>query len=373
MELEREDGLMVETSEKKGLLFLGDCFFRTGTGKDPFAALPGWFAESAAVVNCETVVLTGEASRPRLPKLIEIQTTDRDVCEGAVKRFDMLSVANNHTLDSGRAGLAQTTAWLEVRGHAVIGQAGKSRADIMVGKRRVAVFACVDFSSRKYRALARPRDIFTEIRRARQSADVVCVCVHWGTEYADYPSPAQRRLAARFAHSGADLVVGHHPHVFQGCENVGPARVYYSLGNANFGTWQNRHSPWSNVGMAVRLDFIEGKPKFSEHFFRIDENRELAPADEKTQRAARARFASLSGDNAAKDWIAWGKNASRVFVAQESEAFSIRLRKGRAIEYLIFLYWLTKPKTAFLLACFLAGRVGKGVVRRRKPTAELEA
>ena len=65
---------------------------------------------------------------------------------------------------------------------------------------------------------ARPEAMGADIAAAREQADVVVVLVHWGTELESSPSEKQRRVAAVAAEAGADLVVGHHPHVIQGLE-----------------------------------------------------------------------------------------------------------------------------------------------------------
>jgi hypothetical protein len=61
--------------------------------------------------------------------------------------------------------------------------------------------------------------------------DAVIVLLHWGHEYFNHPAPDQVSFCRELAKAGATLVVGHHPHVQQGCEAIGDALVSYSLGN----------------------------------------------------------------------------------------------------------------------------------------------
>lgn len=75
-----------------------------------------------------------------------------------------------------------------------------------------------------------------DIRRAKELADIVIVCPHWGTEYQKTPSSYQEKWALEMADAGADLIIGTHPHVPQPVEwieteNGGEALCYYSLGN----------------------------------------------------------------------------------------------------------------------------------------------
>lgn len=79
-------------------------------------------------------------------------------------------------------------------------------------------------------------DVLTDIATAKQMADVVIVCPHWGTEYTFVPSSYQKKFAKQMTEAGADLIIGTHPHVVQPVEwiesdNGNKALCYYSLGN----------------------------------------------------------------------------------------------------------------------------------------------
>ncbi|MGN0425567.1 MAG: CapA family protein [Acetatifactor sp.] len=79
-------------------------------------------------------------------------------------------------------------------------------------------------------------EVLSDIERAKEAADVVIVCPHWGTEYSTTPSSYQRKWAEQMTQAGADLIIGTHPHVPQPVEwitseNGNTALCYYSLGN----------------------------------------------------------------------------------------------------------------------------------------------
>ncbi|MBR3811807.1 MAG: CapA family protein [Agathobacter sp.] len=79
-------------------------------------------------------------------------------------------------------------------------------------------------------------DVLTDIQQAKELADVVIVCPHWGTEYTFVPSSYQKKFAKQMTEAGADLIIGTHPHVIQPVEwieseNGNRALCYYSLGN----------------------------------------------------------------------------------------------------------------------------------------------
>lgn len=148
--------------------------------------------------------------------------------------FDVASVANNHTLDAGKAGFDQTVAALQKAGVQTVGHDGL----VVVERKglRIGSLAYCDFSC-GHRELDE-ESIRSEVAGARDEADAVVVSWHWGVEGSEKPSPRQRRLARLAAQAGADVVLGHHPHVIQPVEWVseGGRRtlVAYSLGNFVF-------------------------------------------------------------------------------------------------------------------------------------------
>jgi poly-gamma-glutamate synthesis protein (capsule biosynthesis protein) len=73
-----------------------------------------------------------------------------------------------------------------------------------------------------------------DVRAIRDGADLVIVQLHAGTEYATSPSPDQVRFARAAIDAGANLVVGHHPHVTQTVEQYQGGLIVYSLGDALF-------------------------------------------------------------------------------------------------------------------------------------------
>jgi poly-gamma-glutamate synthesis protein (capsule biosynthesis protein) len=174
-------------------------------------------------------------------------------CDPAIARalkdagFTAMTLANNHTCDYGREGLMDTARFLEAEGIIALG-AGEDRARAAAPRyveSKGIVIALLGFTDMQPEglmpmpdlpgpALAYPAWVEEEIRKARGRADVVVVNIHWGAEYEHRPTPRQRVLAARMAQAGADLVVGHHPHVIQSIEMIGDTAVFYSVGNLVF-------------------------------------------------------------------------------------------------------------------------------------------
>jgi poly-gamma-glutamate synthesis protein (capsule biosynthesis protein) len=69
------------------------------------------------------------------------------------------------------------------------------------------------------------------VRRAKSAGEVVLVALHWGNERETVPTPYQVALGRAFVDAGADVVIGHHPHVLQGSELYKGKPILYSLGN----------------------------------------------------------------------------------------------------------------------------------------------
>ena len=100
-----------------------------------------------------------------------------------------------------------------------------------------------------------PRRLLPAIRTARADHDLVIVLLHWGQEYSEHPDHAQRGAAKRLLAGGADLVVGHHPHILQGIERHEHGLVAYSLGNFLFANTDDR----SRESGVLRVRYAPGQ------------------------------------------------------------------------------------------------------------------
>lgn len=147
-----------------------------------------------------------------------------------VAGFDVVTMANNHSHDCGVEGLEETERRIRNLGLRTSEDAPLSVKGNSL-KVRVLAFDLVDDSQGPKQAGAR---ICSSIVNARKTADFVVVSVHWGREYAASPDHWQRTLARKMVDSGADAIVGHHPHVLQGVEFYRGRPIAYSLGNFVF-------------------------------------------------------------------------------------------------------------------------------------------
>ncbi len=165
--------------------------------------------------------------------------------------IDVVTVANNHSLDFGRVAFRDTLVASRRAGVATVGGgaglgAARRPAVLAAGGLRVAFLGYddiqPDFHARAGVAGIAPADtevVAADVRSARRGADVVVVWFHWGVELERSPSARQRELARAAFGAGAAVVLGAHPHVLQPVERRGRTLVAWSLGNFVFAP----HSP----------------------------------------------------------------------------------------------------------------------------------
>ena len=168
---------------------------------------------------------------------------------------DVVSVANNHAFDQGRAGFEETLRRIEAGGLRVVGAGPAERpaGPVVVGASglTLAFLGWAQFFNQDGNACppARPgaapclqaaqldrARALDAVREAAAQADAVVVSLHWGVEYEPQPRAEDVELAHALADAGALVVLGHHPHVLQPVElyrraDGRTAVIAYSLGN----------------------------------------------------------------------------------------------------------------------------------------------
>lgn len=188
--------------------------------------------------------------------------------------IDVVSVANNHGYDQTAIGLGETLAALDGAGVGHVG-AAVAEADApgpAVFERGGVRVAFVAFTERVNRGpvstdghprIARYDDerAAVALSRARELADLVVLSIHWSSDFVTEPRRGQRRRARALVDAGADVIIGHGPHVLQEVERLeserGEALVAYSLGNLVSNQalryWVGRRRPPDGMHPAVIL------------------------------------------------------------------------------------------------------------------------
>ena len=144
---------------------------------------------------------------------------------------EAVNLANNHTLDFGTTGYTNTLNALEAENVTYVEDEGTATFTTQRGL-KLGLFSgqfTVDLDNME-----------TCIKQLRDDgAEIIIASFHWGIERSYTPTADQKKVAHAAIDAGADIVVGHHPHVLQPVEQYKNGIIYYSLGNFSFGGNKN--------------------------------------------------------------------------------------------------------------------------------------
>lgn len=172
-------------------------------------------------------------------------------------KINLVNIGNNHILNFGQDGLAQTKSILENDSIDYFGDPyddNKNYISQEINGTRIGFINYNQFVSRSAEKVAE------EIKKLKAENDFVVVYTHWGEEYQLKENEAQRQKAHLFIDSGADLVIGTHPHVVQPIEIYKNKAIFYSLGNLVFDQF---FSEDTKTGLAVQFNLSGNKQEFN--------------------------------------------------------------------------------------------------------------
>ena len=258
------------------VVFLGDVALARRIGEQidehgvarPFGKLPnGFFDADVVVFNLECCISArGDSWEPK-PALMRGKPEYLGIFPRGEQCY-VANVANNHFLDFGEKGAADTIEALKVAGMLHIGADGElaDRQPLVVGTSGGSV-ALLAFAPCAHRlpgdvrvnvAPDRSREILKAVKQAKDQADVLVVSLHQGVEHCQYTHRASRRLAQEVAKAGADLVIVHHTHVIQGIEQTGESLIFHGIGNFLLDVPQERR-PAAAHTLVVRVEIAGRK------------------------------------------------------------------------------------------------------------------
>lgn len=165
-------------------------------------------------------------------------------------KLKVLCLGNNHIMDYGTQGLKETQEAITSSGLLGVGagmDVQSAQRPLIVKCKNIKVgFLAFTTGESNVNALLADNshagcapfsnidDVCKQVEEVKASTDVLCVALHWGHEYFDYPSVEQVGIAHALADAGANYIIGHHPHVIQGIERYRDSLIVYSLGNFFF-------------------------------------------------------------------------------------------------------------------------------------------
>jgi AmmeMemoRadiSam system protein B len=148
--------------------------------------------------------------------------------------FNYFNIANNHLADQGKNGIIETANNLGELGFDFAGcadhQTGDCTSKII---ERNGYKIGLTGASMVYGSLDE-KSLLSQVKMLASSTDLVIAQMHWGTEYQHEANRNQMSLAHQLIDAGADIVIGHHPHVVEGMEIYKDKPIFYSLGNFIF-------------------------------------------------------------------------------------------------------------------------------------------
>ncbi len=170
----------------------------------------------------------------------------RIIPELAKSGFDAVCVANNHAFDYGLPCFLNSLERLRNFGIEPVG-GGKNLEEALkpaLLERNGLIIGVLGFNYTRTNYIGEDRPacapaeywprVFRAIRIAKDSCDILLVHIHWGVEYAPFPTDSQMILGRAMIDSGANVVLGHHPYRWQGVEFYRGGIIAYSLGNFVF-------------------------------------------------------------------------------------------------------------------------------------------
>jgi len=180
--------------------------------------------------------------------------------------IDIVTLANNHILDYGIEGLKNTLTVLDSVGLAYCGaglnleQARKPAIIERNGLRVAFLGYSLTFPEEFWATKSRggtnyptEASMRASIQHCDSIADFIVVTFHWGAEGKNFPKDYQKQYARLAIDLGADLVLGHHPHVLQGLEVYKNRLIAYSLGNFTFSSYSRR----ATESMILKVYLVE--------------------------------------------------------------------------------------------------------------------
>ncbi|HOP82715.1 MAG TPA: CapA family protein [Fervidobacterium sp.] len=259
--------------------FVGDVMFHTpilsyaqnGNGYDfkPIFSHVKSIIEKADVAFCNLETTLGGTPYTGYPRF---SSPDQVVDALIYAGFDVVNVANNHMIDKGWKGLKHTIEKIRESGLASVGgrlSSNEKRYTLVNNDGVEVAFTSFTYATN---GLTIPKEyaymfdyideelIAETVKEMRKVSDVVIVHLHFGQEHMTKPTDVQRKIAALCIDSGADMVIGTHPHVLQSVEFVEKAgkrkMIAYSLGN--FLSNMDQKNTDAGVILNVAYDTMKG-------------------------------------------------------------------------------------------------------------------
>ncbi len=263
--------VIVSTTSSARLLFVGDMMFDRHIrkmiythGEDHIFSCIGPFLQEHDIVigNLEGPITsnpsTSMGSRVGSPENYYFTFPTSTARLLSKYNIRLVSLGNNHIGNQKSVGISETKRYLDKEG---VGYFGGLLGDEMVHQQTIQG---IPFSFISYNQFGGDDSgvVSKKIANEKALGRVVIVYAHWGEEYQQVTSSI-RKLAQVFAESGADMIIGSHPHIIQSHESIGSSTIYYSLGNFIFDQYFQKEVM---EGLTLSVDISsDGKIRIKEY------------------------------------------------------------------------------------------------------------
>lgn len=275
----------VENNEKKmSLVAVGDCLIhgalymdaKTGTNTYDFS---GMISDVEPLIkdydlkffNQESIIGGKDLGVSHYPRF----NSPDEIGDAMVNiGFNMVSLANNHTLDMGEKGIIYSNEYWDNKKIIKSGtnSSEEERNDISIYKQNGIKYAYLAYTTvtnglsapkgKDYLINVYDKDKAKEdIDKIKDKVDVIIVSMHWGEEYTHTPVSEEKEIAEYLSSLGVNLIIGTHPHVIQPVQYVNDTLVIYSLGN--FISGQKPMGLDKIIGLMVGMDIKVKNKKVS--------------------------------------------------------------------------------------------------------------
>lgn len=200
----------------------------------PFENIQGLISDQDIVfANLEGPIVTNHTQTPDFTTSFDFDPQIAPLI--ASQGYNLVSLANNHTLDKGPDNFEGSIKYLNEAGVQTVGHPRNETGDYSYEKEiKGQNFVFLAFNEAVNPVFDSDLAVETVRTAAENKDDFVVVSIHWGIEYQLQSAEFQRILAHKFIDAGADLIIGHHPHVTQEVEVYENSMIFYSLGNFIF-------------------------------------------------------------------------------------------------------------------------------------------
>lgn len=348
------------TAGRIRLKAVGDITLVSKRPSSPFVGVADVFADKDILFgNLETVL---SKSGQRAQKAIVLNASPEKAVHLKDAGFDVLNMANNHSMDLGAEGLDETIAALQRSGMLFVGASNRMhRHTHAILREKGLNVGFLGYFARGFRDEERgleicrmdPSHMVQEIKDLREHTDAIIVSLHWGIESVFYPSPEQIRVARALIDAGASAVIGHGPRVVQGVERYKHGVIAYSLGNFQF-DFDHEIIVTDRIREAVILSLTlsqDGVEGYDIIPVRIDDDYVPYLMDELQRDAFLAFVAEISEavqkERVTKAW--WFEQIARTYLQTNTYSWRVRIKRYGFMHALQYARWLVSP---FVLRCY---------------------